>query len=81
MVKFHAQETSKIKIETNNKNERIKSGDYAAWDKFDVDKELLKLDLEEERVEEKNAKMKREIERQKKQEKKIEPVTVDKGLI
>ncbi|KAL0271138.1 UNVERIFIED_CONTAM: hypothetical protein PYX00_008330 [Menopon gallinae] len=74
-------ETNKIKIETNIKNERIKSGDYAAWDKFDVDKELLKLDLEEERTQEKNAKLKREIEKKEKkektEEKKIEPINID----
>ncbi|GLV42074.1 Spag1 axonemal dynein assembly factor [Carabus blaptoides fortunei] len=34
---------------------RIKSMDYQAWDKLDVDAEILKLDLEEERLKKENA--------------------------
>lgn len=34
----------------NQNSKRISSTDYASWDKYDVDTELLKLNLEEERM-------------------------------
>lgn len=73
-------EKTKVKIDTDNKNNRIKSGDYKSWDKFDVDKELLKLDLDEERKAEECAKKKRELEKKKKEQKNIEIVNPDAAV-
>ncbi|XP_071052848.1 RNA polymerase II-associated protein 3 [Onthophagus taurus] len=46
------RQTKQIKLEDNKKKEsnRIKSTDYKAWDKYDADTELLKMDLEEKKM-------------------------------
>ncbi|KAI4465588.1 rna (rna) polymerase ii associated protein [Holotrichia oblita] len=44
----------------NDIPKRIKSTDYAAWDKYDVDTELLKMDLEEEKIKKEAEKMAKE---------------------
>lgn len=39
--------------QSNTRSEnRIKSTDYSAWDKFDADTEILKMDLQEEKIKE-----------------------------
>ncbi|KAK6617594.1 hypothetical protein RUM44_005182 [Polyplax serrata] len=55
------QKKSEKILTKNTPSDRIKSGDYAAWDKFDVDKALLKIDIEEEREQEQNQRKKREL--------------------
>jgi len=45
---------------------------YADWDKFDVDTELLKMDLEDERRKEQAMKKKKQQEKEKKKNKKDE---------
>lgn len=45
---------------------------YADWDKFDVDKELLKMELEDERRKEQAMKKKRQQEKEKKKNKRDE---------
>nr|XP_050846710.1 sperm-associated antigen 1 isoform X1 [Vespula vulgaris] len=51
----HAEEISTMKKdtrekrETDRKSKRIASCDYAAWDKYDVDTEINRIDLQEER--------------------------------
>lgn len=55
-----AKKTNKIVLWENKKKEqvsnnlitRIKSTDYSAWDKFDADSEVLKIELEEEKIKE-----------------------------
>jgi hypothetical protein len=42
---------------------------YADWDKFDVDKELLKMELEDERRKEQAMKKKKQQEKEKKENK------------
>lgn len=44
--------TKTMKMSNNKKDnpQRIKSTDYASWDKYDPDTEILKLDLEEEKL-------------------------------
>lgn len=46
------RQSKEAKDEKDKENvpKRIKSTDYAAWDKYDVDTELLKMDLEEEKL-------------------------------
>lgn len=54
---------------------RVKSAvprNYADWDKFDVDKELLKMELEDERRKEQAMKKKRQQEKEKKKNKRDE---------
>jgi hypothetical protein len=48
---------------------------YADWDKFDVDKELLKMELEDERRKEQAMKKKRQQEKEKKMNKRDEEDT------
>jgi hypothetical protein len=45
---------------------------YADWDKFDVDKELLKMELEDERRKEQAMKKKKQQEKEKKKNKRDE---------
>lgn len=45
---------------------------YAEWDKFDVDTELLKMELEDERRKEQAMKKKKQQEKEKKKNKKDE---------
>jgi hypothetical protein len=45
---------------------------YADWDKFDVDNELLKMELEDERRKEQAMKKKKQQEKEKKKNKKDE---------
>lgn len=57
-----AKKTEKIVLGENTKKEhvstnsiaenRLKSTDYSAWDKFDADSEILKIELEEEKTKE-----------------------------
>lgn len=42
------KETSSEDKERSNTEQRIKSTDYTAWDKYDADTEILKMDLKEE---------------------------------
>lgn len=77
MVPF--QKKSEKILTKNTPSDRIKSGDYAAWDKFDVDKALLKIDIEEEREQEQNQRKKRELKKAI-EEKKID-IDLDKGIV
>lgn len=53
-IKFSLPEVRKSSESKEEKKiampKRIKSTDYAGWDKYDVDTELLKMDLEEEKI-------------------------------
>ncbi|PNF26637.1 hypothetical protein B7P43_G06822, partial [Cryptotermes secundus] len=73
---------SKMLGSHNDKQEagpsRMKSAvprNYADWDKFDVDKELLKMELEDERRKEQAMKKKRQQEKEKKKNKRDEDDT------
>lgn len=60
-VPIRGIETAKKSAE--NKPERIKSMDYARWDKLDVDAEILKSEIEEEKI--KKQYLKRQQEKEK----------------
>ncbi|XP_011633359.1 RNA polymerase II-associated protein 3 [Pogonomyrmex barbatus] len=70
--------TSKINEKKRNKSKRISSCDYAAWDKYDVDTEINRIDLQDEQ---RQAEMKRIQERRKELDKTNEmahKTTIDK---
>ncbi|GJQ69909.1 hypothetical protein Trydic_g22451 [Trypoxylus dichotomus] len=48
------------KEEKEDVPKRIKSTDYAAWDKYDVETEMLKMDLEDEKIKKEAEKMAKE---------------------
>ncbi|KAL5281238.1 SPAG1 family protein [Megaselia abdita] len=51
--------TKDTKTSDSKSQNRIKSTDYSAWDKFDAETEILKMDLEEEKVKEEVERMNR----------------------
>lgn len=62
----------------HDKSKRISSCDYAAWDKYDVDTEINRIDLQDEQ---RRAEMKRTQEQRKKLDeinKTVQKTTVDK---
>lgn len=61
------RKVKQIKADNSQTTKRIKSTDYESWDKYDPDTEILKMDLEEE-------KLKKRVEKETKEKPKIEPI-------